>query len=89
MNQNLTRETQAGSNYLQSFYQEGTPLRMTISSPEFLDTLCFVDDECLALPLPDDEIEIEAGASGINLKTSSSLSATCLVTTSVKNVAAL
>lgn len=68
MNRNLTRETKAGSKYLQPFYQEGRPLRLTITSPGFLDTFSFVDDERLASPLPSDEIEIEVKASGLNFK---------------------
>lgn len=68
MNHYLSRETHAGSIYLQNFYQEGRPLRLTITSPGFLDTLSFVNDERLALPLSEDEIEIEVKASGLNFK---------------------
>ena len=68
MNQNLTRETHAGLTYLQRFYQEGRPLRLTVTSPGFLDTLTFVNDERLASPLPKDKIEIEVQASGLNFK---------------------
>lgn len=68
MNQNLSRETHAESKYLQPFKQEGRPLRLTITSPGFLDTLSFVNDERPASPLPEDEIEIEVKASGLNLK---------------------
>ena len=67
-NHSLTRETHAESKYLQSFYQEGRPLRLTITNPGFLDTLSFIDDDRLASPLPDDEIEIEVKASGLNFK---------------------
>lgn len=68
MNQSLTRETHEGSRYLQPFYQEGRPLRLTISNPGFLDTLSFVSDERLALPPSENEIEIEVKASGLNFK---------------------
>ena len=68
MNDNLTRETHLGSKYLQPFHQEGRPLRLTITNPGFLDTLSFVNDERLASPLADDEIEIEVKASGLNFK---------------------
>ena len=65
---NLNRETLAVSRYLQPFYQEGRPLRLTITNPGVLSTLSFVNDERLALPLPEDEIEIEIRASGLNFK---------------------
>ena len=68
MNLSLTRETHAGSKYLQPFYQEGRPLILTISTPGLLDTLSFVNDERPASPLPHDEIEIEVKASGLNFK---------------------
>lgn len=53
---------------LQPFSQETRPLKLTINNPGFLDTLCFVDDERAAEPLPDDEIEIDIKASGLNFK---------------------
>lgn len=68
MNHRLTRETHEASKYLQPFYQEGRPLRLTITSPGFLDTLSFVSDERLTSPLPEDEIEIEVKAFGLNFK---------------------
>ena len=68
MNHNMTRETNAGSTYLQPFYQDGRPLRLTITNPGFLDTLSFATDERLASPLPEDSIEIEVKASGLNFK---------------------
>jgi len=55
-------------NYLQPFSQSGRPLKLTISNPGFLDTLCFVDDEKPLLELADDEIEIDIKASGLNFK---------------------
>ena len=68
MTDNLTKEVVAGSKYLQPFRQEGRPLRLTITNPGFLDTLSFVTDERLASPLPEDEVEIEIKASGLNFK---------------------
>lgn len=68
MDNSLTRETQKEPKYIQPFYQEGRPLRLTISNPGFLDTLFFISDERLTSPLPDDEIEIEIKASGLNFK---------------------
>ena len=67
-NHSLMLETHTESTYLQPFYQDGRPLRLTIDNPGFLNTLSFVDDERLALPLPKDEIEIEVRASGLNFK---------------------
>ena len=68
MTDHLIRETVAESKYLQPLYQEGRFLRLTITNPGSLDTLSFVDDERLASPLPEDEIEIEIKASGLNFK---------------------
>ena len=68
MNHRLTRETHEGSKYLQPFYQEGRPLRLTITSPGFLDTLSFVRDDRVASTIAEDEIEIEVKASGLNFK---------------------
>ncbi len=67
-NQDLATETRNGSKYLQPFYQKDRSLRLTITSPGFLETLSFVDDDRLALTLPDNEIEIEVKASGLNFK---------------------
>ena len=67
-NEGLDRETGQHPKEPQLFYQQHRRLKMTISHPGFLDTLCFVDDERAATPLPDDEIEIEIKASGLNFK---------------------
>ena len=68
MDQDLERETQRGAKALQPFYQRDRPLRLAITSPGFLDTLSFVDDDRLDAPLPKDEIEIQAKAFGLNFK---------------------
>ena len=67
-NQDLATETREGSKYLQPFYQKDRSLRLTITSPGFLDTLSFIDDDRSALTLPDNEIEIEVKACGLNFK---------------------
>ena len=69
MDESFNRETGCENAVtLQPFSQEGRPLKLTISNPGFLDTLCFVDDERTAEPIPDDEIEIDIKASGLNFK---------------------
>ena len=68
MEQDLERETQRGAKALQPFYQRDRPLRLAITSPGFLDTLSFVDDDRLDAPLPKDEIEIQTKAFGLNFK---------------------
>ncbi|KAL9069652.1 MAG: hypothetical protein Q9157_006092 [Trypethelium eluteriae] len=52
----------------QPFYQSDRPLRLDIGTPGLLDTLHFVDDERTTVPLPDDEVEIEVKASGVNFR---------------------
>ena len=68
MDQDLERETQKGAKALQPFYQQDRPLRLTITSPGFLDTLSFTDDDRLSAQLPKDEIEIQTKAFGLNFK---------------------
>lgn len=68
MDQCLNREVQKGSRGLQPFVQEGRPLKLTIASPGFLDTLCFVEDEQAIKRLTDDEIEIDVKSAGLNFK---------------------
>ena len=68
MDQDLERETQRGAKALQPFYQQDRPLRLAITSPGFLDTLSFTDDDRLHAPLPKDEIEIQTKAFGLNFK---------------------
>lgn len=64
----LSIETQEGSRYLQPFSQEARPLTLTIPNPGFLDTLSFDDDDRVASPLAEDEIEIDIKAFGLNFK---------------------
>ena len=68
MDQDLKRETQKGAKALQPFDQEDRPLRLTVTSPGFLDTLSFTDDDRLSAQLPKDEIEIQTKAFGLNFK---------------------
>lgn len=44
------------------------PVKLGIAAPGMLDTLEFVDDLQAHLPLPDDEVEIEIKASGLNFR---------------------
>ena len=68
MDQDLERETQKGAKALQPFCQQDRPLRLAITVPGFLDTLSFTDDDRLSTQLPEDEIEIETKAFGLNFK---------------------
>ena len=68
MDRLLNKETQKGSRDLQPFVQKGRPLKLTIASPGFLDTLCFKDDEQATEQLGDDEIEIDVRSAGLNFK---------------------
>ena len=64
----LNTETQKVSRELQPFVQEGRPLKLTVESPGFLDTLCFVEDEKATERLADNEIEIAVKSAGLNFK---------------------
>ncbi|KAK3170550.1 putative secondary metabolism biosynthetic enzyme [Lepraria neglecta] len=68
MDKCLNRESCHDSKDLQLLSQPGRPLKLTISNPGSLDTLCFIDDETAAAELLDDEIEINIKASGLNFK---------------------
>ncbi|KAJ8122817.1 hypothetical protein ONZ43_g1083 [Nemania bipapillata] len=50
----------------QPFYQPDRPLRLEISVPGKLDTLCFVEDALLSEPLGEDEVELKVHANGLN-----------------------
>jgi acyl transferase domain-containing protein/NADPH:quinone reductase-like Zn-dependent oxidoreductase len=52
----------------QPFYQEDRPLRLEIGTPGLLDTLYYVDDLRLRLPLDPDHVQIEVKASGVNFR---------------------
>ncbi|KAK3688670.1 hypothetical protein B0T22DRAFT_407287 [Podospora appendiculata] len=50
------------------FIQPSCPLRLTIGTAGLLDTLAFKDDPSAAEPLPDDFVEIEPNAFGVNFR---------------------
>lgn len=52
----------------QPFHQPGRPLVMNVGQPGLLDTIHFIEDERMAVPLADDEVEIEVKATGLNFK---------------------
>jgi acyl transferase domain-containing protein/NADPH:quinone reductase-like Zn-dependent oxidoreductase/SAM-dependent methyltransferase len=51
-----------------SFKNCGRPLKLTIKTPGLLDTFQWEEDELYYTPLPDDWIEIEVKAVGLNFK---------------------
>ncbi|KAL9123055.1 MAG: hypothetical protein Q9187_000382 [Circinaria calcarea] len=53
---------------LQPFYQPGRELRMIVGTPGSLDSLVFVDDPSAGEALPDDFVEIEPKAFGLNFR---------------------
>ena len=52
----------------QTFRQYGRPLVMGIGTPGLLDTIYFVEDDRMDSALPDDQVEIEVKATGLNFK---------------------
>ena len=52
----------------QSFHQPDRPLLLEIGTPGLLDTLHFTEDVRMAGDLPDDQVQIEIVASGINFR---------------------
>lgn len=50
------------------YHQEGRPLRLEVGTPGLLNSIHFVDDEVAQKPLPDDEVEVETRAYGVNFK---------------------
>jgi NADPH:quinone reductase-like Zn-dependent oxidoreductase/ubiquinone/menaquinone biosynthesis C-methylase UbiE len=53
---------------LEPFLQSDRPLRLTIGTTGLLDTLAFDDDPSAAAPLPDDFVEVEPRAFGVNFR---------------------
>lgn len=53
---------------MEPFIQADRPLRLTIGTPGLLDTLKFVDDASAAEPLPEDFVEVEPRAFGVNFR---------------------
>ncbi|KAB8360847.1 hypothetical protein FH972_024581 [Carpinus fangiana] len=66
MNDYVHRETQEAALHKQPFVQPGRRFKIVVGSPGALDTLHFVDDKVGALP--DNEVEIEVKATGMNFK---------------------
>ncbi|KAL2807721.1 hypothetical protein BJX63DRAFT_61499 [Aspergillus granulosus] len=52
----------------QPFIQPGRELRMGVGTPGLLDSLAFKDDPDSGKPLPDDYVEIDAKAFGLNFR---------------------
>ena len=53
---------------MEPFIQPDRPLRLTIGTAGLLDTLKFVDDPSAADPLPEDLVEVEPRAFGVNFR---------------------
>jgi len=68
MNEYVHKQTTASVLESTSFIQEDRPLKMTIGTPGAFESLYFVDDEEIETPLPEDEIEIEVKAIGMNTR---------------------
>ncbi|KAG9258509.1 polyketide synthase [Emericellopsis atlantica] len=68
MNKFVHQQLRASDPEPQPFYQEGRPLKLTISNPGLLDTLHFIDDYTLSGPLEEKYVEIEVKAVGLNFK---------------------
>ncbi|KAK4034496.1 polyketide synthase [Parachaetomium inaequale] len=60
--------TEAPAPRLEPFLQSDRPLRLTIGTTGLLDTLAFDDDPTAAEPLPDDFVEVEPRAFGVNFR---------------------
>ncbi|OAA60531.1 reducing polyketide synthase [Niveomyces insectorum RCEF 264] len=56
------------STRLATLADQADGLRLIIGKPGLLDTLKFVTDERLLSPLPDDEVEIQVKATGLNFR---------------------
>jgi len=53
---------------MESFHQDGRPLRLVIGTPGLLDTIAFTDDINAADELPQESLEIEPKAFGCNFR---------------------
>ena len=67
-NQCLIRKTEEMSLEIQPFAQKDRPLRLSIESPGFLDSLYHLTDERANTPLQDEEVEIRVEATGVNFR---------------------
>ncbi|KAL9628969.1 MAG: hypothetical protein Q9164_007079 [Protoblastenia rupestris] len=50
------------------YYQDGRPLKADIRVPGHLDSIQFVDDELVCGDLPEDFVEVDVKASGVNFR---------------------
>lgn len=64
----FSKDTEAPTPRLEPFLQSDRPLRLTIGTTGLLDTLVFNDDPTAAEPLPDDFVEVEPRAFGVNFR---------------------
>ncbi|KAK4244100.1 polyketide synthase [Corynascus novoguineensis] len=64
----FSKTTEAPTPRLEPFLQSDRPLRLTIGTTGLLDTLAFNDDPTAAEPLPDDFVEVEPRAFGVNFR---------------------
>ena len=64
----VVRETHPPVPQPEHLVQEGRPLKLKLGQIGLLDSIYFVADETLHLPLPNDEVEISVKATGINFK---------------------
>lgn len=67
-NQCVIRKTEEMSLEIQPFAQKDRPLRLTIETPGFLDSLYFLDDEAAKTSLMEDDVEIRVEATGVNFR---------------------
>ncbi|KAG9606254.1 polyketide synthase, partial [Aureobasidium melanogenum] len=67
-NRHIASRTVAPVPHLQPFWQPSRPLIMDVKVPGLLDTLHFKDDIRMYGNLPEDSVEIEVRASGMNFK---------------------
>jgi NADPH:quinone reductase-like Zn-dependent oxidoreductase/malonyl CoA-acyl carrier protein transacylase len=66
MNEYVHKQIKASFLEPTPFFQDDRAMKMVIGTPGAFDTLHFVDDESVEAPLPEDEIEIEVKAIGVN-----------------------
>ena len=64
----VVHETDPPLSEPQLFNQQGRPLKLRLGQTGLLDTIHFIDDVNLRLPVADDEVEIKIHAIGMNFK---------------------
>jgi acyl transferase domain-containing protein/NADPH:quinone reductase-like Zn-dependent oxidoreductase len=67
-NEAVSADTVDATPQLEPFIQEGRELRMVVGTPGLLDSLVFKDDPDAGQALPDDFVEIESKAFGLNFR---------------------